>query len=95
MAVPFETCARSFTAASLKNNAPTSAGVYGLSDARSWLFLAETGNIQAALELHLRTENKGWGSRKPLGFSFETCTGVERTRRLKELVRECCPIFQN
>ena len=93
--VPFEQCgARSFSRVSLQKNAPARSGVYGLSDSKSWLFVGEADNIQAALSAHLDEGGGRWGGRTPVGFAYEICSGAERTRRFSQLVWEFRPLFQ-
>lgn len=48
--MPFEQFTpRSFTPVSVRANAPTASGIYGISNAREWIFIGETDNIQASL----------------------------------------------
>jgi excinuclease UvrABC nuclease subunit len=52
--MPFVDCAaRSFTVPSVRKNAPELSGVYGLSNAREWLFVGQGNNIRAQLLAHL------------------------------------------
>jgi hypothetical protein len=88
--VPFGECAaQSFTFTSVQKNAPQHSGVYGLSNAREWIFIGESGDIRAALLEHLRA-----GSiltRNPTGFMFELCPASGRATRCNELIREFKP----
>ena len=56
--MPFRNClARTFKAAAIRREAPASSGVYGLSNAREWIYVGETDNIQARLLEHLEETN--------------------------------------
>jgi hypothetical protein len=92
--MPFAQCAtRSFTAISVQNNAPPSSGVYGLSNAREWLFIGEGNNIRAHLLEHLREMGTALRIQNPTGFTFELCSPGERIARQDRLVRELEPRF--
>jgi hypothetical protein len=46
--MPFEQFTpRSLTPASVRANAPAASGIYGLSNAREWVYLGETDNCKA------------------------------------------------
>jgi len=83
---------RSFTAVSIRNNAPESSGVYGLSNGREWLFIGEANNIQARLLEHLSETDTLLMDRGPTGFSFEECPSCNRTVRQDVLVRRFQPV---
>jgi excinuclease UvrABC nuclease subunit len=52
--LPFQNYpARIFKAADIRREAPASSGVYGLSNAREWIYVGETDNIQVRLLEHL------------------------------------------
>ncbi len=92
--MPFAECAgRSFTVISVQKNAPESSGVYGLSNAREWLFIGESDNIQAHLLEHLKDRNSVWKAQDPTGFTFEICSATERVARQAALIREFGPRF--
>jgi hypothetical protein len=38
---------RSLTPASVRANAPAASGIYGLSNAREWVYIGETDNCKA------------------------------------------------
>lgn len=88
-----ECSARSFTAASVRKNAPEASGVYGLSNAREWLFIGETNNIRARLLEHLEEADTELACRRPTGFIFEQCSPGERFRRRDALVRQLEPVL--
>ena len=62
--MPFENCgARVYKVAAVQRDAPAASGVYGLSNAREWIYIAETGNIQASLLEHLADDERFGTSR--------------------------------
>jgi hypothetical protein len=70
---------------------PASPGVYGISNAREWIFIGESDNIQGALLGHLRDLYTSLMKRQPTGFVFEVCEGTRRTARQDRLVLEYEP----
>jgi hypothetical protein len=94
--MPFEGCfARVFNIASVQRDAPACSGVYGLSDAREWIYVGETGNIQGRLmELLQGTSSSAFlRGRTPTGFSFELCHPSNRIARQDRLVYELEPFI--
>ena len=83
---------RSFTAVSIGNNAPAASGVYGLSDARGWIYVGATANIYAELLRHLREPDALLRANRPSGFTFELCPAEQRVGRRNALVTELDPI---
>jgi hypothetical protein len=83
---------RLFTEASIRKNAPEVSGIYGLSNAREWLFIGETNNIQKSLLKHLVEIDK-FENRTPAGFVYEPCSPVERIARQDALVRQFEPFY--
>ncbi len=83
---------RSFTASSVGRNAPAASGVYGLSDARQWIYVGETANIQAELAGHLRNPDVLLKEHAPSGFTFELSAPERRMERRNRLVAELHPI---
>ena len=91
--MPFENAGnRSFTMISVDKNAPAASGVYGLSNARQWIYVGETDNIQAELFKHLRSPSDFLRSQQPSGFTYELRPAEERVRRQNELVFELEPV---
>ncbi len=82
-----------FSLPSVRNNAPASSGVYGLSNAREWIFVGETDNIRAALLSHLQETHTPPLERVPTGFVFELCAPHNRPARQDRLVQEYQPVF--
>jgi hypothetical protein len=90
--MPFaEFAGRSFTVASIRKNAPESAGVYGLSNAREWLFVGQGNNIREHLLDHLKEVGTVLSAQHPTGFTFELCSPAQRIGRRDALVRELTP----
>ncbi len=83
---------RSFTMTSVNKNAPAASGVYGLSDARHWIYVGETANIQAELFRHLQSPNPLLREHAPSGFTFELSAAEHRRERQNRLVVELEPI---
>lgn len=87
--MPFEQFTpRSFTPVSVRANAPTASGIYGISNAREWIFIGETDNIQASLLHDLRQVDSELLNRLPTGFVFELCVVPERRARQDRLILE-------
>jgi len=94
--MPFENHGnRCFTRISVINNAPPASGVYGLSDSRQWLYLGESGNIQADLFDHLKSPAPFLKEHVPSGFTFELSAPELRAGRLQQLVAELAPIHNS
>jgi hypothetical protein len=90
---------RPFTLNGISMYAPTVSGVFGISNAREWLYIGEGDNIQAALLNHLGDLYATFTTREPHGFVFEACVfeACEVTRRparLDRLVLEYEPSCQ-
>jgi hypothetical protein len=82
-----------FSLISVQKNAPALSGVYGLSNAREWIFVGETDNIKATLLGHLRETHTPLLERGPTGFIFELCASHNRPGRQKRLIEEYLPVF--
>jgi hypothetical protein len=82
----------SFSSSSVSNNAPHASGVYGLSNAREWVFVGETDDIRAALLIHLQESHTHLKNRAPTGFTFELCAAPSRAARQDRLVLELEPV---
>jgi hypothetical protein len=81
----------SFSAVSVRQNAPPCGGVYGLSNADGWVYIHLTENIQGALLNHLNQRTHGNGFRTATGFTFEVCEPEQRMERCIRLVQELRP----
>ena len=71
--------------------APTTSGVYGISNAREWIYIGETDDIQGALMEHLRDSTAPAMRMQPTGFVFEVCERARRPARQDRLVLEYEP----
>ena len=91
--MPFEkNAARVFTTMSVQKNAPSSSGVYGLSNAREWIYVGESDDVRTRLLEHLQEKNTPLAERNPTGFSFEACSHHDRIARQNRLIRELAPV---
>src|ERR1700675_1842355 len=83
---------RPFTSGAIQMYAPNVSGVYGISNAREWIYIGETDNIQGALLHHLRDPGASLMKRQPTGFVFEICDEARRSARQDRLVLEYEPV---
>ena len=81
-----------FSPVSVQRNAPALPGVYGLSNAKEWIYVGAAPNIQAALIAHLRETNTALRSLSPTGFTFELCDAWHQAARQTRLVGELAPV---
>ncbi len=90
--MPFEQLTpRTFTTGGVQMYAPSAAGVYGISNAREWVYIGQTDDIQGALLAHLRNAQTPLMKREPTGFVFEVCEGTLRSARQDRLILEYEP----
>ena len=82
---------RPFTTEAVRAYAPVTSGVYGISNAREWIYIGETDNIKDALLGHLMDVYASLMKREPTGFVFETCDRSKRPSRQDRLVLEYEP----
>ncbi len=82
---------RNFTPDSVQTYAPVMSGVYGISNAREWIYIGETNNIQSSLLTHLENQQTPLMEREPTGFVFEVCEEARRAARQNRLVFEYKP----
>ena len=71
--------------------APMASGVYGISNAREWIYIGETDDIQMALQDLLEDGREWLLKRSPTGFVFEVCEGARRPSRQERLISEYGP----
>jgi hypothetical protein len=83
---------RSLTAVSVRANAPAASGIYGISNAREWIYIGQTDNIQASLLSHLQAIGSAAMREGPTGFVFELCGPGARDTRQDRLVFEYGPV---
>jgi hypothetical protein len=82
---------RVLTALTIEREAPEASGVYGISNSRRWLYIAETENIRASLMDYLAEADAN--SQDPAaGFSFELSPAYSRTARRDRLIAELAPL---
>ena len=72
-------------------HAPVTGGVYGISNAREWIFIGVAENIQDALLTHLQDPQASMMKRLPTGFVFEVCESAKRPVRADRLQFEYSP----
>jgi hypothetical protein len=89
--VPFEQfMPRRFSIDNVQRFAPLAPGVYGLSNAREWIYIGVSENIRGSLLEHLEARSSGLMKRQPTGFVYEVCPGYEWARQ-DRLVQEYEP----
>ena len=84
----------SFTAASIRKNAPSWGGIYGLSNAQGWIYIRAVDDICAALLDHLDERNPTPDFRSVTGFTFELCETAQRSQRCSRLIEELRPVVR-
>ena len=90
--MPFENCvAHAFTSNSISAHAPSASGVYGITNAREWIYIGVTDDIRNMLLSYLRERGSPVMDRKPSGFVYEVRDTWERTTRQSRLVMEYEP----
>lgn len=90
--MPFDgSIPRPLTPTAVQIYAPTASGLYGISNAREWIYIGETDNIRDALLIHLRDSYASLMQRGPTGFVFELCEQARRPARQDRLVLEYEP----
>jgi hypothetical protein len=90
--VPFRGFRRySFSLASIRQNAPSGPGVYGIANADEWLFIGSGEDIRAALLTHLNTPGTALLSRIPTGFAVEPFAEESYAARMTRLILELKP----
>jgi hypothetical protein len=82
----------SFSPTSVRQNAPISPGVYGISNANEWIFIGSGEDVRAALLVHLNSPGTELLARKPTGFVFETCAPEACLARQQRLIAELKPV---
>jgi len=85
----------SFTAASIRQYAPSWGGIYGLSNAQAWIYIGAVDDIRAALLHHLNERNATSDFRSVTGFIFELCDPAERSQRCRRLIEEFHPVVRD
>lgn len=89
--MPFEQfMPRPFSIDCVQKFAPLAAGVYGLSNAREWIYIGVSGNIRGTLLEHLKASSSRLMKQEPTGFVYEVCPGNECARQ-DRLIQEYEP----
>ncbi len=93
--MPFAThTVYSFTAFSIRMNAPASGGIYGLSNTQAWIYIHAVDDIRSALLDHVNERNPSPDFRSVTGFAFEVCDTAEQSQRCSHLVDEFHPVVR-
>lgn len=92
--MPFEnSVAHSFSVSSIRSHAPAGPGVYGISNAREWILIGCSDNIQGTLMERLREQNTFFAGRCPTGFVYEICYSSDvQAARQHRLIEQYAPI---
>ena len=85
----------SFTPFSVRHNAPSWGGIYGLSNAQAWIYIHAVDDIRAALLDHLMERNPSRDFRSVTGFTFELCDTADRSKRCNCLIEELRPVVRS
>jgi hypothetical protein len=83
-----------FTAFSIRTNAPACGGIYGLSNPQAWIYIHAVDDIRAALLDHLNERNPTADFRSVTGFTFELCDSARQSERSGHLIEELRPIVR-
>ncbi len=81
-----------FAEVSIRAHAPETGGVYGVMNAREWIYIGASDNVRRALLEHLAQPGSLLFESRPTGFTFEACTMTSRNIRLGRLLHEYNPI---
>lgn len=82
---------RPFSNMGVQMYAPTTSGIYGLSNAHEWIYIGAADNIRGALLNHLTETNAAVMTHKPTGFVYEVCDHTRQTGRHDRLILEYGP----
>lgn len=90
--MPFEQhIPRPFTAGNVRTYTPNAPGVYGISNAREWLYIGAADDLQGALLNHLGDLDSTLMRLGPAGYVFEVCNAALRGMRQDRLILEYRP----
>jgi len=79
--------------ASIVANAPAQSGVYALFKSGDWIYVGESGEIQARLLQHFNRDNPCITQHAPTGFQFELVAGeAQRKARQNQLILALKPL---
>ena len=82
---------RPFNTRAVQDHVPPYSGVYGISNASSWIYIGEADNMQQALLEHCQPAQAAT-LRNATGFVFELCQPALRAGRQNRLVMEYEPV---
>jgi hypothetical protein len=80
-----------WTRASILANAPRASGVYVIYNGQTWIYVGESGDIQARLLQHFNGDNPCITHYVPTGFQFELVAAVQRVARQDEWIAHLGP----
>ncbi len=81
-----------YAAPTILEHAACAAGVYALRSGARWIYVGESGNIQAALLHHYRGDTPWISDQHPTQFAFEVVAEDACSSRRRELIREMKPV---
>ena len=91
--MPFEEITpRPFTRQGVRTYAPGAPGVYGILNARDWLYIGHTGDIQRTPLDYFQDLASVLMKKQPRGFVFELCGEPRWVSREDRLVLETSPL---
>jgi hypothetical protein len=79
----------------VRSDAPAASGIYGASNAREWIYIGETDNIQASLLNDQRQGDSALMKRCATGFIFEPRSRAGRLAKPDRLILEYEPSVQS
>src|SRR5579862_7560995 len=82
---------RPFTPEGVRTYAPQAPGLYGISNAREWIYIGHAGDIQRALLDCFQNARSPLMNKQPQGFVFEVCDEARWVNRQDRLVLEYEP----
>jgi hypothetical protein len=83
---------RPFTSEGVHTYAPQSPGVFGISNAREWIYIGHAANIQSALLDCFGDLGSALMRKQPRGFVYEVCDQSRFVSRQDRLVLEYEPV---
>jgi excinuclease UvrABC nuclease subunit len=86
------TLPHAFSNVSIRTHAPSAPGVYGVSNARQWIYIGETDDIRERLLEHLTETSTRIRRYIPTGFTFEVCHSHNKAERHRRLVAQYSPV---
>ena len=80
-----------FNRLSILANAPRASGVYAVLNPQKWIYIGQTGNIQARLFEHFSGDNRCITLAQPTSYQFELCPAQKRFARQDALILQLEP----